>query len=150
MKLGLLKKFFHNFQKCDIFSGFAKSYSKSQNRRKDTSFLNSIIKNLLSNLLFIVFNLLFWQGQWRADKYNGEGELKDISGVTYSGLWSYHVPSFNPVRLAVAIPEGTPVENLSVGDENLNLFAVTLPQGEAFTLDVSVVTADGEVVTQSQ
>ncbi|XP_075264037.1 uncharacterized protein LOC142355905 isoform X2 [Convolutriloba macropyga] len=89
-----------------------------------------------------------YEGQWRADKYNGEGELKDISGVTYSGLWSYHVPSFNPVRLAVAIPEGTPVENLSVGDENLNLFAVTLPQGEAFTLDVSVVTADGEVVTQ--
>ena len=37
--------------------------------------------------------LLFFQGQWRNDVFNGEGTMLHSSGMTYDGMWENGIPA---------------------------------------------------------
>ena len=94
-----------------------------------------------------------FQGQWRADKYNGEGELRDSSGAIYTGLWSYGLPTCNPVKLHVSAPEDSwdkcKVQTVQTQSGECFLKLI-VSQGEAFTLEAEARTVDDEIVTQSE
>ncbi|XP_063719757.1 MORN repeat-containing protein 1-like isoform X2 [Symsagittifera roscoffensis] len=120
----------YNYKNGDVFSGYWVQGKKQGHGKLQFS------------------NGTTYEGQWRCDKYNGEGELRDSSGATYSGLWCYHVPSCNPVKLSISIPPDSSNSTLNVSTSEDGLTAISVAQGEAFSIEVVVVSSEDQVVTQ--
>jgi hypothetical protein len=71
--------------------------------------------------------MIFFQGQWRNDMYNGEGSMIHCSGFIYEGIWLNGKPCKMATKLVIT---GEPV--------------LELTQGQTFTIEVECQGEDDE------
>ncbi|XP_071502840.1 MORN repeat-containing protein 1-like [Diadema antillarum] len=74
-----------------------------------------------------------YDGQWRNDMYNGQGTMIHCSGMVYEGMWIN------------GRPEQEATEIVILGETVLEL-----QQGQPFTIEVEIRTAEGNVVDAEQ
>ncbi|XP_041479651.1 MORN repeat-containing protein 1-like isoform X6 [Lytechinus variegatus] len=74
-----------------------------------------------------------YDGQWRNDMFNGQGTMIHCSGMVYEGMWINDKPAQEAAEIVI------------LGEQ-----IIELQQGQPFTIEVEVRTADGEVVDCEQ
>eukprot|EP00057_Strongylocentrotus_purpuratus_P008627 XP_011663101.1 PREDICTED: MORN repeat-containing protein 1 isoform X2 [Strongylocentrotus purpuratus] len=74
-----------------------------------------------------------YDGQWRNDMYNGQGTMIHCSGMVYEGMWINNKPAQEAAEIVI------------LGEQ-----VIELQQGQPFTIEVEIRTAEGEVVDCEQ